>query len=54
MVKLMAFSDYIVFADESGSPVLENPDPTFPVFVLNTVLVRKAAYAADVVPRLQR
>jgi hypothetical protein len=54
MVKLMAFSDYIVFADESGSPVLENPDPTFPVFVLNTVLVRKAAYAADIVPRLQR
>jgi hypothetical protein len=21
------FSDYIIFADESGSPVLEGPDP---------------------------
>jgi hypothetical protein len=50
----MGFSDYIVFADESGSPVLENPDPTFPLFVLNMVLVRKTAYTDDIVPRLQR
>lgn len=50
----MAFSDYIIFADESGSPVLENPDPTFPVFVLNCVLVAKDVYATTVVPRLQK
>ena len=50
----MAFSDFIVFADESGSPVLEGPDPTFPVFVLNCVLVSKADYAERIVPRLQR
>src|ERR1700761_6361276 len=49
----MAFSDFIVFADESGSPVLEGPDPTFPVFVLNCVLVAKKDYAERVVPRLQ-
>lgn len=49
----MAYSDYIVFADESGSAVLENPDPTFPLFVLNSVLVRKDLYVSDVVPRLQ-
>ncbi|MGR4863371.1 DUF3800 domain-containing protein [Caulobacter sp. LARHSG274] len=50
----MAFADYIIFMDESGSPVLENPDPTFPLFVLGAVLVSKEAYVGDVVPRLQR
>lgn len=50
----MAFSDYIVFADESGSPVLEGPDPTFPIFVLNCVLSSKSDYADRIVPRLQR
>jgi len=50
----MPFSDYIAFADESGSPVLEGPDPTFPVFVLNCVLVAKTDYAEKIVPRLQR
>ena len=50
----MAFSDFIVFADESGSPVLEGPDPTFPVFVLNCVLVSKTDYSERIVPRLQR
>lgn len=48
------FSDYIVFADESGSPVLDGIDPTFPVFVLACVLVRKDVYAERVVPDLQR
>jgi hypothetical protein len=50
----MAFSDFIIFADESGSPVLEGPDPTFPVFVLSCVLTAKADYAERIVPRLQR
>lgn len=50
----MAFADYIVFMDESGSPVLENPDPDFPLFVLSAVLASKDAYAVDIVPRLQR
>lgn len=51
---MVEFSDYIVFADESGSPVLDNPDPTFPVFVLNCVLVEKVVYFGDVVPKLQK
>ena len=51
---MVQFSDYVVFADESGSPVLENPDPTFPVFVLNCILVEKQTYADAVVPALQR
>lgn len=50
----MVFSDFIIFADESGSPVLEGPDPTFPVFVLNCVLMAKVDYAERIVPRLQR
>lgn len=48
------FSDLIVFADESGSPVLENPDPEFPIFVLSCILVDKTVYADAVVPALQR
>lgn len=48
------FADFIVFADESGSPVLENPDPTFPVFVLNCLLVEKQAYIRAIVPSLQQ
>ncbi|WP_439632805.1 DUF3800 domain-containing protein [Glycocaulis sp.] len=50
----MAFSDYIIFADESGSPVLDGVDPDFPVFVLAFVLVRKDVYANALVPALQR
>jgi hypothetical protein len=45
------FSDFIIFADESESPVLEGPDPTFPIFVLNCVMVAKTDYADRIVPR---
>lgn len=48
------FSALIIFEDESGSPVLEGPDPTFPIFILNRVLVATTDYADRVVPRLQR
>lgn len=50
---MVEFSDYIVFADESGTPVLDNPDPTFPVFVLNCLLIEKSVYRQEVVPSLQ-
>ena len=50
----MAFSDYIVFADESGSAVLDGIDPDFPVFVLACVLVRKDRYVDAIVPSLQK
>ena len=48
------YSDYIVFADESGSPVLDGVDPTFPIFALACVLVRKEIYVDQIVPALQR
>lgn len=48
------FSDYIVYADESGSPVLEGIDPDYPVFVLLFLLVKKSTYARDLAPQLQQ
>jgi len=48
------FSDYIVYADESGSATLDGADPHFPVFVLAMTLVRKDDYANVVVPSLQK
>jgi len=46
--------DYIVYADESGSPVLDGTDADYPVFVLAFVLVAKAHYSDEVVPAIQR
>ena len=48
------FSEYILYADESGSAYLDGViDPDFPVFVLAMVLVRKADYANRLVPRME-
>lgn len=49
-----AFADHIIYADESGSPVMDGIDPDFPVFVLAFLIVRKSQYADEVVPALQR
>ncbi|MBX9614333.1 MAG: DUF3800 domain-containing protein [Caulobacteraceae bacterium] len=48
------FSDYIVYADESGSPVLDGIDPNFPIFVLSKVLVAKEIYRSQIVPAIQK
>ncbi len=48
------FADHIIYADESGSPVLDGVDPDYPVFVLAFVLVEKAAYQTQVVPGIQK
>ena len=42
----MNYSDYIIYADESGDPGLASVDPNYPVFALNFCLFRKARYAA--------
>ncbi|MBS0564605.1 MAG: DUF3800 domain-containing protein [Proteobacteria bacterium] len=44
----MAYSDLIVFADESGSPVISADRADFPVFVLVFVVVEKSSYASVV------
>lgn len=43
-------SEYIVFVDESGTPVTHKPDPGFPIFSLQFVLVRKDVYSHQIVP----
>lgn len=47
-------SEYIVFVDESGTPVTHKPDPQFPVFSLQFVLVKKADYETQIEPDFKR
>lgn len=47
------FSDFIVYADESGDHGLVNIDPQFPVFALTFCVLRKNDYAQTVVPSFQ-
>lgn len=48
------FSDYLIFADESGDHGLATFEASYPVFVLVFVLVRKAHYLSTVVPAIQQ
>lgn len=50
---MAAFSQYIVYADESGSPVLGADTYDYPIFVLVFLLINKRHYAFDVVPKVQ-
>jgi Protein of unknown function (DUF3800) len=50
----MAFSDYIIYADESGDHGLRSIDPQYPVFVLAFCVVRKSTYIERIVPAIQR
>ena len=48
----MAYSDYIVYVDESGDPSLTSINPRYPVFVLAFCVFRKDEYAQQVVTPL--
>jgi hypothetical protein len=48
------FSEFIVFADESGDHGLENIDDGFPMFALSFCMVEKAQYVTKVVPAFQQ
>lgn len=48
------YSDYIVYADESGDHSLTSIDPGFPVFALTLCVFRKVDYYATVVPAFER
>ncbi|HET8596596.1 MAG TPA: DUF3800 domain-containing protein [Castellaniella sp.] len=50
----MAYSDYIVFVDESGDHSLEFIDPDYPVFVLSFCVFRKSDYVDKIVPAIKR
>lgn len=50
----MAFSDYIVYVDESGDHSLTNIDENYPVFVLAFCIFHKRYYSDTVVSALQK
>ena len=47
------YGDYIIYVDESGDGNLENPNPSYPLFVLAFCIFRKSAYSASVSPSIQ-
>jgi len=47
------FSDFIVYADESGDHGMVNIDPQYPMFALTFCVMRKDAYTAEIVPAMQ-
>lgn len=49
-----AFSDYLVFVDESGDHGLDVIDAGYPIFVLALCIVRKEDYVAQLSPSIQR
>jgi hypothetical protein len=51
---LMRFSDYVVYADESGDHSLTSINPQNPVFVLAFCIFEKNAYMGQAVPSVQR
>ena len=48
----MSYSDFIIYADESGDHNIANLDSNYPVFVLNCCVFRKADYAASALPEM--
>lgn len=50
---LPEFSDFIVYADESGDHGMVSIDPHYPVFALTFCVMRKTEYTATVVPAVQ-
>jgi hypothetical protein len=51
---LPAFSDYVVYVDESGDHGMQSIDPSYPVFVLAFCLFAKDAYATRAAPAVTR
>jgi hypothetical protein len=51
---LPAFSDYVVFVDESGDHGMESIDASYPVFVLAFLVFEKEAYASAAAPAVLR
>lgn len=48
------FSDFIVYADESGDHGMAKIDPQFPMFALTFCVMRKDDYIKKIVPAIQR
>lgn len=50
---VMAYSDYVIYVDESGDHSLDSIDRDYPVFVLDFCIFRKDHYANVVAPQVQ-
>ncbi|RYE31804.1 MAG: DUF3800 domain-containing protein [Hyphomicrobiales bacterium] len=48
-----AFSDYVIYVDESGDHDLTSVAQSYPIFVLAFCIFRKADYIRNVVPQIQ-
>lgn len=48
----MRYSDFIVFADETGSDTLVTVDPAFPIFGMAFCVFEKGHYARSVIPQM--
>jgi len=53
-VTVTAFSDHVVYVDESGDHGLINIDSSYPVFILAFCIFQKQDYCEMVVPAVQR
>ena len=49
-----AFSDYVVYVDESGDHSLASIDPDYPVFVLALCVFHKRHYAETIIPAIEK
>lgn len=49
-----AFSDYVVYVDESGDHSLTSINPDYPVFVLSLCVFHKRHYAEVIVPAIEK
>ena len=47
------FSDFVIYADESGDHNLSKIDPNFSVFALSLCVFEKRRYTREIVPRFQ-
>lgn len=50
----MKYSEFVIFADESGDTETRNIDPNYPVFVLNFCIFDRTEYAENVGPGLSK
>ncbi len=48
------FSDFVVYADESGDHGMVRIDPQYPVFALTFCVMRKDEYVGTIVPAMQQ
>ncbi len=51
---MTTFSDYIIYADESGDHSLEKINPEYPIFCLALCVIKKSDYINAITPSIQK